>query len=686
MDGAGRPLFAVPASCPFTIQEIQLNGIAKSNTYLIRERDGYGEFPHIYAKICSAPQSASSPNTYVYRHYSYSRYLKGGDFENKPEASCKVIVLSDTGCGTEVPNASFPTSRLYCPEYDGRQGQYSTCAQPGVWNIRTFLEFTINPGGRIPYLVMTTHCHYDHIMGIAKLLSSSASTTVLTSSHARSFVTPYANLQKHSLCNTLSLNAPEYDVGIWADDFSRVAYASPSGPSPFSPGATILTPFTILHTPGHTPDSLSWYDSHLRLLCVGDSFYAKETRTTKEAKWGSEPAMPVIFNLESDLKEWWRSLDKVLRFVREKNREVGDDVQGESEQDIGEQSRPAMDGHQSDVEKNDDGEIEDEGFVLIDVENATSDTDEENSLATKAEQLCLAQPASITAAAAKAAPEVNSQKQTGFDFPPPSQRNFTTWPTTSRNSLLTPTILPTATPPKRGSPPNILAFDHNKLNSDPWMLVINRDAPFPRPHLHPPPPPPPPQHIRRLPSSWNLPNYMLDSPHTQLQSPPRLPLAPNTTPRPRVKLCAAHTTLSLDAEHALISMRAFLLRVLKAEVPCQRVEDGSRGEEQWLWDFALPASEETRRRLLAPASRPWGNMLDGFTGRETRTEAHRARGKAEVEMPIQGQTELEGRGRRYQDHAIHAYSVLAPLSVIEEGRRQILGRGDGSMRSPAGVV
>jgi glyoxylase-like metal-dependent hydrolase (beta-lactamase superfamily II) len=678
-------MFTVPASCPFTIQDIQLNGIAKSNTYLIRERDAYGEFPHIYAKICSAPRSASSPNTYAYRNYSYSRYLNGCDFENKPEASCKVIVLSDTGCGTEVPNTSFS-------EYGGREGQYSPRAQPEVWNIRTFLEYTINPGGRIPYLVMTTHCHYDHIMGIAKLLSASTSTTVLTSSHAKPFISPYANLQKHSLCNTLNLNAPKYDVGIWADDFSHVAYTPTSGPSPVSMGATILTPFTILHTPGHTPDSLSWYDSHLRLLCVGDSFYAKESSTTREAKWGSEPAMAVIFNLESDLKDWWMSLDKVLQFVRVRNREVGGDAESESDKDIGEQSRPPMDGHQSDGGKNDDGEIEDEGFVLVDVDNATSDTDDGSSLATKAKQLCLA-PTASTAAAAKPAPVVKLQKQTGFDIPPPSQRMLAAYATTSRNSLLTPTILPTATPLRPGSPPDILAFNFNKLNPDPWMLVINRDKPLPFSLLRKSPPPP---LVGGVPS-WNQPTHTLDSSAAPLQPQSRPALTPNTTARPRVKLCAAHTTLSLDAEHALISMRGFLLRVLKDEVPCQRVEDGSRGEEQWLWDFAIPASEDARRILPLPCSWPWGNTLDGPT-RETRTEAPRACGKAEtgtemqMQMRKQRQMELEGQGRARargqgsQDRAMHAYSVLAPLSVIEEGRRQILGQMNGSTRSPAGVV
>ncbi|EXJ62165.1 hypothetical protein A1O7_02598 [Cladophialophora yegresii CBS 114405] len=678
MDGAGRHTFGIPATCPFTIQEIRLNGITGSNTYLIRERDEYGEFPHIYAKLCSAPGSSTSPDEYVYRHDSYSRYLKDGDFENKPHKSSKVIVLSDSGCGTEVPNASTGSSSLsYPPAYDDRQRPYTVRARPEVWNIGTFLEYTINPGGRIPYLVMTTHCHYDHIMGIGKLLSSSTSTTVLTSSHAKTFVSPYANLQKHSLCNTLNLDAPKYDVGLWADDLSRVAYTPGLDPSPHSGGNTIPTPFTILHTPGHTPDSLSWYDSELRLLCVGDSFYAKETSTTRDATWGHEPAMPVMFSLESDLKDWWRSLDKVLQFVRKKNKEVGGNAQGESEGDMGERSDSPTHGHKSDLQKNKDGEIEDEGFVLINVDNAARDTDDINALVTKTKHLSLASSTATAAAATKSATAVKSQKQTGFDNLPRSEKSFAVWPTTSTNSLLKPTILPTSAANKGGFPPGALPFSPSGLNPDPWMLVVNRHGPLPWPTTSPPHPPFPDRQL----SSPNQLTTTLDSSssHGQRQRKPCAPSASNTGPLPRVKLCAAHTTLSLDAEHALVSMRGFLLRVLKGEVPCQRVEDGPHGEERWLWDSAIPASEDdVARRPLPPTARAWGYWVAESPAEVARREVD----KRDVDVEMAGRAQ----GRRHQEQAKHMYSVLAPLRVIEAGRKQILELDYGGTRRPAGVV
>ena len=210
-----------------------------------------------------------------------------------------VIVLSDTGCATNVRNPDYQTPMVpQAPEY---------------WNLRTVLELTINPDGRFPYLVMTTHCHYDHIMGIGLLDRST--TTVLSSAYDRSFIDPWEHLRDHSLAPALHLQAPRYSIGLWADDEQHIEY-------PTSKSSTkIDTGFIALQTPGHTPDSLSWYDTSSRLICVGDSIYETTSHDTKNSKWGPEPRIPIIFVEHSDLKMWWRSLAKVLHFVQKENAE-----------------------------------------------------------------------------------------------------------------------------------------------------------------------------------------------------------------------------------------------------------------------------------------------------------------------------------------------------------------------------
>ena len=64
-------------------------------------------------------------------------------------------------------------------------------------------------------------------------------------------------------------------------------------------------PVTTLHTPGHTPDSLSWFDDEERALYVGDSLY--------------EASAPILFPSEGNLADWWRSVDLLIAFVVEKN-------------------------------------------------------------------------------------------------------------------------------------------------------------------------------------------------------------------------------------------------------------------------------------------------------------------------------------------------------------------------------
>lgn len=327
-------------SCPFEIQEYPEYDPAlksKYKTYIISEHDRYGELPLIYAKLL---------------------------------VPSKVIVLSDTGCGTEVTVQKKLDQRLASST---RVAHDDSPLEPRVWNLRTFLEATINPGGRIPYLVITTHCHYDHILGIGKLPPTAGllehgddddddgkpnhnhnfpspcepdsrpktrpATTVLSSSHDKSFITPYDHLQANSLCAALGLEAPRYEVGIWAEDGQQVCYTcrgtdvetttlEMDNTRTGATTTTICTPYTILHTPGHTPDSLAWYDADQRVLCVGDSFYLCQTDIEALDKSDglsnltpSHAAVPVLFTEESDLVSWWMSLDKVEKFTRDKERE-----------------------------------------------------------------------------------------------------------------------------------------------------------------------------------------------------------------------------------------------------------------------------------------------------------------------------------------------------------------------------
>ncbi|KAF2868789.1 hypothetical protein BDV95DRAFT_461538, partial [Massariosphaeria phaeospora] len=233
-----------PYGCPFTVRKLN------STTYLIRENDRFGEFPHIYVKICSQTD------------------VRG----QRPS----VLLINDTGVGTSVPSHDE--------------------SEPPVWNIKSFIDRHFNPGGETPYLVVLSHCHYDHILGLEPLLhSQDADTrkpvTILSSSHQRSFLAPYATLEEHSLCKSNKLSTPVYETSMWATDRESVVYKHPSG-------IDMPLPITTLHTPGHTPDSLSWYDVEERTLYVGDSLYEEESVDSKTAPWGRESPAPILFTNE----------------------------------------------------------------------------------------------------------------------------------------------------------------------------------------------------------------------------------------------------------------------------------------------------------------------------------------------------------------------------------------------------
>ncbi|KAK5949230.1 hypothetical protein OHC33_009771 [Knufia fluminis] len=271
--------------CPYTIQHLYTT--SHSRTYLIREKDAFGEYPNIYVKV-----------------------QLGTDGQQTD-----VIILSDSGTGLDVSieNDSIP-SALVSNGSDARRTR-----PPKRWNIATFLELTLNPGHAAPYLVMTTHCHYDHICGIQHLLNAETDVTVLSSSYDKGFLTPWRNLQKHSLCDLNGLKAPKYDARF-VDDAQRISY------DPKGHGGPTDSSITVIHTPGHTPDSMSWYDHDTYTLCVGDMFYEREsdeTRSGSSGHWTREPPQPVIFTKDSNIVDWNASMHRLLDFVRYENRKLG---------------------------------------------------------------------------------------------------------------------------------------------------------------------------------------------------------------------------------------------------------------------------------------------------------------------------------------------------------------------------
>jgi glyoxylase-like metal-dependent hydrolase (beta-lactamase superfamily II) len=247
-----------------------------SSTHVIQEQDSFNEYPLIYVKQIRYPHP--------------------------------YILICDTGCGTAHRS-------------DGLNGP--------IHNLRSFIETypapsnshePLNPHGRSPYLILCSHCHYDHILAIPQFVSESSKSTapqnatVVASSHCPSFLSP-KNLPRHSLCSYLGFATPRYDIGVWAGDRETLAV---QGKVVGHPGSHIIT----LHIPGHTPDSLGWFDELEKWIYIGDTFYERHEGGGAD---GPGEAMPIEFDSASgaDLVAYMETLDKLLEFVKIRNNEDG---------------------------------------------------------------------------------------------------------------------------------------------------------------------------------------------------------------------------------------------------------------------------------------------------------------------------------------------------------------------------
>lgn len=127
MDSTAQDRDNRPSTC-FTCTRLN------SSTFRIVEADKYGEFPFIYVKVYDS-----------------------------------VIVLIDTGCGGAArdPSAKLTSLRHFIEKYPVEDND----GKP------------LNLGGSRSYIVLCTHCHYDHIGVLLALVPQSSLSPTSTNSY-----------------------------------------------------------------------------------------------------------------------------------------------------------------------------------------------------------------------------------------------------------------------------------------------------------------------------------------------------------------------------------------------------------------------------------------------------------------------------------------------------------------------
>lgn len=233
-----------------------------SSTFVIIEDDKYGEQPYIYVR-------------------------KFADH----------LLVTDTGCNSpRSERATLTSLRDYLETYPIPSNGHQC----------------LNPVGQKKYIIICSHCHYDHILGIPQFLS--AKPTIIASSFEESFL--LEDFPTHSLCKFMGIATPQYTVTIWADHMVMLSL----------PGLSARVQF--LHIPGHTPDSLAWYDIDEHHLFVGDTFYQRKRSLSfpdlpedGDRVLGLPTQGAIIFPEEGgNWIQFMSSLELLLSFVLHQNR------------------------------------------------------------------------------------------------------------------------------------------------------------------------------------------------------------------------------------------------------------------------------------------------------------------------------------------------------------------------------
>jgi hypothetical protein len=148
----------------------------------------------------------------------------------------------------------------------------------------------------------------DHTLGIPQFLRG-GQTAILASSAGRDFIE--SDLAGNGLYRPIGEIAQPWKVTHWARAFEKLCWPLGKANDPRSVSSCSAPQdlgVTILHTPGHTPDQLAWYDRGEMHLYVGDSFYERGV-----------DGMDIIWPSQGNLVEWYFSMQKLRKFVRSEN-------------------------------------------------------------------------------------------------------------------------------------------------------------------------------------------------------------------------------------------------------------------------------------------------------------------------------------------------------------------------------
>jgi glyoxylase-like metal-dependent hydrolase (beta-lactamase superfamily II) len=149
--------------------------------------------------------------------------------------------------------------------------------------------FVIDPGGDAeaiinfleskqiaPSHILLTHGHFDHVLALPQIHSAFPDAEIAIHRADRDFVGDNAFKRHCSDCKTAAGN-DRFIRDNWQDMPSATRFLEDGGTA---------GPFAVLHTPGHTEGSVSFYDKDARVLFSGDTLFCGGVGRTD--LWGGD--------------------------------------------------------------------------------------------------------------------------------------------------------------------------------------------------------------------------------------------------------------------------------------------------------------------------------------------------------------------------------------------------------------
>jgi len=178
----------------------------------------------------------------------------------------------------------------------------------GAGDFQAYVDRNINTKG-LPYLVINTHVHFDHVGGNHRFQGQKGFKGVHMSGANMTFS---KNIDINSLCLAHNCTVKHYEVDRWLKEGDRIYLDDLDKRNE--------TSLEIIEAPGHTPDSIAVYNHAEKLLFVGDNIYPY-----------------TVIHLDcigSNVKDYVQTLRKLQAFIEKVAKRDGSELKGKKEGEV----------------------------------------------------------------------------------------------------------------------------------------------------------------------------------------------------------------------------------------------------------------------------------------------------------------------------------------------------------------